>query len=91
MNFLSDISSVQYRNAGIGRGYIQFTLMGGMEAKKGLSQAATDENTVLFGVSKQDMFDELRSRINDIANMILVTRMNITAPATNWLISNSLD
>jgi len=44
----SSIVAVQLKKAGLVAGYIQLTLMGGSEAKGGLFQSATDENTINF-------------------------------------------
>jgi hypothetical protein len=42
------IVAVQFKKSGMTLGYIQFTLMGGNEAKGGVMQSVTDENTVNF-------------------------------------------
>lgn len=45
---ISRIVAVQLKKAGMIAGYIQFTLMGGSEAKSGLIQSTTDENSIHF-------------------------------------------
>jgi hypothetical protein len=62
--FLDQISAVQYRRAGWVNGYIQFTLIGGQEAKGGLLEAGGDENTVVFNVWQQKDFEELKGLID---------------------------
>jgi Uncharacterised protein family UPF0547/Domain of unknown function (DUF4429) len=42
------IVAVQLKKPGVGVGYLQLSLRGGSEAKRGLGQAARDENTVTF-------------------------------------------
>jgi len=44
----SSIIAVQLKKAGLVAGYLQLTLMGGSEAKSGLFQSATDENSINF-------------------------------------------
>jgi hypothetical protein len=44
----SSIAAVQLKKAGMTAGYLQLTLVGGPEAKRGLIEAASDENTVNF-------------------------------------------
>jgi hypothetical protein len=64
---ISRISSIQFKKPGIARGYIQFTFSGGQEAKRGLFQAAADENSVLFDSAHLAEFerfkDELQKRM----------------------------
>lgn len=44
----NSIAAVQLKKAGLLAGYIQLTLVGGSEAKSGLFQSATDENSINF-------------------------------------------
>ena len=44
----SSIVAVQLKRAGLVAGYLQLTLKGGSEAKGGLFQSTTDENSVHF-------------------------------------------
>jgi len=59
----SSIVAVQYKKAGVLSGYLQLSLRGGSEAKSGVTQAVKDENTVTFQVNKNEMFLELKDRI----------------------------
>jgi hypothetical protein len=44
----SAISAIQTKRPGIVSGYIQFTISGGKEGRKGLFEATSDENTLMF-------------------------------------------
>jgi hypothetical protein len=59
----SSIVAVQFKKAGMVQGYIQFTLMGGSEAKGGWQQALKDENTVSFNAwgDNNKRFAELKT------------------------------
>jgi hypothetical protein len=66
---ISQISSIQFRNAGsLVNGYIQLAFVGGQEAKGGIIEATKDENTVMFLLVQQLEFEafkqELQERIN---------------------------
>ena len=45
--FLS-ISAIQLKKSGLTSGYLQFTIPGGNESRRGLFDAASDENTFMF-------------------------------------------
>lgn len=54
------VQAVQLRQAKFGvRGYLQLTVMGGIENRGGAIGAASDENSVLFDVADQPAFDRL--------------------------------
>ena len=59
----SSIVAVQLKKAGMTAGYLQLTLKGGSEAKGGLFQSATDENTVNFYSGKNKIFAEAKETI----------------------------
>jgi hypothetical protein len=61
----SSIVAVQLKRAGAVQGYIQFTLLGGPEAKRGWSEALNDENTVSFNFwgGNNEKFAELKNII----------------------------
>lgn len=63
--YIDKISSIQLRKAGLltGRGYIQFTIAGGVEGRKGQFEAAQDENSVLFTRSQQKNFVAIKNAI----------------------------
>ena len=63
----SSIVAVQLKKAGIVAGYIQLTLMGGSEAKGGLWQSATDENTINFQAfgKNNELFAEAKELVEE--------------------------
>ena len=56
----ASITSVQFKEAGFTTGYIQFGISGGIESRRGVWDATTDENTVLFTKEAAENFRELR-------------------------------
>ena len=58
------IAAVQFKDAGILDGYIQFSLIGGVESTKGFWKAHQDENTVVFKKSQRAEFRKLRDAVN---------------------------
>lgn len=66
---ISQISSIQFKAANLFvNGYIQFAFGGGQEAKGGVMQAASDENSIMFTTGQQPEFEafkgELQKRMN---------------------------
>ncbi|MFA6486056.1 MAG: SHOCT domain-containing protein [Candidatus Magasanikbacteria bacterium] len=65
----SSIVAVQFKKAGMTAGYIQLTLKGGSEAKSGLFQSATDENSInfhsAFGGNNNELFSEAKTLIEE--------------------------
>jgi len=59
----SSIVAVQLKKAGLTQGYLQLTLKGGSEAKGGLFQSATDENSINFMAGKNKDFEEAKGMI----------------------------
>lgn len=59
----TSIVAVQLKKAGMVAGYLQLTLKGGSEAKSGLMQSTTDENTVNFHARKNKDFHEAKEKI----------------------------
>lgn len=64
----SSIVAVQMKKAGLVAGYLQLTLKGGSEAKSGLFQSTTDENTVNFHSGKNKIFEEAKQLIEERIN-----------------------
>ena len=61
---ISQISAIQFKKAdGFTNGYIQLAFIGGQEAKGGLSEAVSDENTVLFQTNQQAEFEKFRQEL----------------------------
>jgi len=64
--FLNQISSIQLKKAGFAlNGYLQFAFLGGREAKGGLFQAVSDENTIMFSKDNQKDFIEIKNAIEE--------------------------
>ena len=59
----TSIVAVQLKKAGMTAGYLQLSLKGGSEAKSGLMQSTTDENTVNFHARKNKDFLEAKEKI----------------------------
>ncbi len=57
------ISSIQFKQAGFVNGYIQFSFLGGQETKRGIKDAASDENTVMFTLKEQGAFLAIKQAI----------------------------
>lgn len=67
--YISQISSVQLKKPNLLlNGYIQFTFSGGKEAKGGITQATSDENTVMFNKSQEKEFINLKNKIEEYIN-----------------------
>lgn len=62
---LEHVTSVQLKGAGLTAGYIQFTFMGGQEAKGGVFQAGQDENSISFYKGSQTAFERARELIEE--------------------------
>ena len=54
--YIDSITSIQVKKPGLMVGYIQFSLAGGIESRRGAFNANKDENTVTF--SGKDRYDE---------------------------------
>jgi len=50
----SSIVAVQFKEAGVLSGYLQFTILGGNESVGGIMGAAKDENTFMFAEKKDN-------------------------------------
>lgn len=66
---ISQISSVQYKNAGAVNGFIQFAFLGGTEAKGGVFNAAQDENAIVFNIWQRGSFETAKKIIDERLNM----------------------
>ncbi|HRH23134.1 MAG TPA: SHOCT domain-containing protein [Candidatus Magasanikbacteria bacterium] len=78
----SSIVAVQFKKAGLVAGYIQLTLSGGSEAKSGLFQSTTDENSINFHnwSDTNKKFTEAKSLIEQrihTANSVSTTHSNL--------------
>ena len=68
------IVAVQLKKAGMTAGYIQLTLKGGSEAKSGLFESTTDENSInfhaAFGGNNNELFSEAKKLIEEKINAV---------------------
>lgn len=64
---IGSITAVQWKPAGAVRGFIQFTVPGGNERRSQFGRqstdAARDENSVLFGRKHQPAFEQVRDHV----------------------------
>lgn len=61
---LANITAVQMKRPGLGtNGYLQFSILGGVEARGGLFDATKDENTVMFSRGQQQAFQYAKELI----------------------------
>ncbi|MCX5921162.1 MAG: SHOCT domain-containing protein [Candidatus Melainabacteria bacterium] len=62
---IDNITAVQYKQVGwFSNGYIQFTFKGCLEAKRGIREAARDENSIVFKSSQEKKFQYIKDEIN---------------------------
>jgi len=67
--FFKQITSVQMKEAGFGRGYIQFTIAGSQEKKVGMILGdSSDENTIYFSSSSNNKI--INANANEIKKTI---------------------
>ncbi len=80
---IHSISAIQFKRAGAMRGYIQFTIPGGLESKGGMFDAVADENTFLF--------DEQNNAQVEVAKNYIESRMKeIRSPQPTNTVTPSL-
>ena len=62
---IKNITAVQFKPCGsVANGYIQFTILGGVESRGGAFDAAGDENTVMFSKMQESAFREIKRYID---------------------------
>ena len=62
--YIKDISSIQFKEPGVMNGYIQFAFLGGREAKGGIWQGTSDENTVFFNSWQKKPFKAIKEALD---------------------------
>ena len=67
---LRNITAVQFKSAGWTAGYIQFTLVGGIDRPGGVMEATKDENAVLFLKEQEAKFSKLKSEVESRIKVI---------------------
>ena len=66
---LSSITAIQLKKAGLMIvGYIQFSVLGGVESRRGLNEAVTDENTVTFDYGQTKTAEAIKNKIYELQN-----------------------
>lgn len=73
---LRNITSVQFKQAGLSVGYIQFGQSGYSESKGGIFDATDDENTVTFTKKNEEDFEKLKEKINSNSTAEVKTNSN---------------
>ncbi|MEL7068611.1 MAG: DUF4429 domain-containing protein [Cyanobacteria bacterium J06581_3] len=64
---ISRITAVQFKGAGgLTTGFLQLSILGGIESTGGVFNAANDENTVLFETHQQKDFEEVKRYIDSV-------------------------
>ncbi len=64
---ISSITAVQLKKAGpLLVGYIQFSVLGGVEGRKGLNEATSDENTVTFEMGSNKLAEAIKNKIYEL-------------------------
>lgn len=62
---MKNITAVQFKLPGsVANGYIQFSILGGIESRGGAFDAAGDENTVMFTKNQEEDFKEVKRYVD---------------------------
>lgn len=65
--YIKQITGMQVKQGGnFTNGYIQFTVPGGIENKKGITSATKDENTVMFAKKDNALVESIKEKIEEI-------------------------
>lgn len=65
---IRNITAVQFKKAGMINGYIQFSIGGSLESKRGIFAAQSDENSVSFNTWQQKPFIEIKEILDEKIN-----------------------
>jgi len=64
---IKNITAIQFKPAGgLANGFIQFSILGGLEARGGIFDATKDENTVFFTKAQEKGFKEIKRFIDAV-------------------------
>lgn len=63
--YFSDITGIQFKPGGMTSGHLQFSILGGIESKGGIMNAASDENTITFTAQKNREAQEIHEYLNN--------------------------
>ena len=83
-NYINQITGIQVKPGTLWtNGYIQITVPGGIESKKGLLDDATlDENTVAFTSKDNELVNQIKSKIEELMSQQRMGHMiNQSSPA----------
>jgi hypothetical protein len=68
--YLKQITGIQFKPGGaFTNGYIQFTVPGGIESRKGIIDATKDENTVMFNKKDNELVNEIKLKIEELQSL----------------------
>ncbi|MEM9216995.1 MAG: DUF4429 domain-containing protein [Cyanobacteria bacterium P01_F01_bin.150] len=82
---IGNITAVQFRPAGPAfTGYLQFSVIGGLERQGGVFKAVSDENTVIFTQKNQPNFEEVKRYVDSIIDdePIILEDLRYTDPGS---------
>jgi hypothetical protein len=64
---ISRITAVQFKRAdAFTKGYLQFSIQGGIESRGGVFAAVSDENSIMFNELEQAEFEEVKRYVNSV-------------------------
>jgi Domain of unknown function (DUF4429) len=70
---ITRITAMQFKRSGsLTKGYLQFSIEGGLESTGGVFAAVTDENTVMFTELQEPKFEEVKRYIAEGATKIVM-------------------
>jgi Short C-terminal domain/Domain of unknown function (DUF4429) len=68
----TSITAIQYKEPGLTNGYLQLTVPGGNESRRGVFAAASDENSFMFRASQSEVMQEVKlyieRRVEELSN-----------------------
>jgi hypothetical protein len=65
--YIRQITGMQIKlGTALTNGYIQFTVPGGIESKKGILDATKDENTVMFAKKQNELVMQIKARVESL-------------------------
>ncbi len=73
--YLDQISSIQFKKAGLSVGYLRFVFLGGQETKTGIRNTMKDENTVAFVQKHEAEFEAIKQAIEEKMHEARTSRM----------------
>ncbi|WP_121971664.1 DUF4429 domain-containing protein [Leptolyngbya sp. BC1307] len=78
---INRITAVQFKEVGaLTTGFLQFSILGGIESRGGVGNAANDENTVLFEAHQQREFKEVKRYVDSVIDDEAVDFRSLNLP-----------